>query len=205
MRGKILCVCTANSARSQMGEGLLRHLGGDRFEVYSAGVNPTQVNPLAVKVMSEIGIDISRQRSKSVKEFSGQQFDYVITVCDNAKQTCPLFPGKHEKIHWSLEDPSCAEGAEEDMLTIFRKTRNQIKENILKFLTLPKDNAKLKCPYCESIQEVIIPQNSCLHLYKCKSCHKIINPTPGSCCVICAYSNKTCPAFTSISGEPFYR
>ena len=117
-----------------MAEGLLRHLAGDKFEVFSAGVEPTQVNPLAIKVMDEIGIDISKQRSKSVREFLSQQFDYVVTVCDYARQTCPVFPGKYKKIHWNLEDPAKAQGTEEEMLLIFRKVRNQIKENILKFL-----------------------------------------------------------------------
>ncbi len=178
-----------------MAEELLRHLAGDKFEVFSAGINPTQINPLAIKVMDEIGVDISKQRSKSVKEFLGQQFDYVVTVCDNAKESCPIFPGRYEKIHWSLEDPALAQGAEEEKLLIFRKIRNQIKGNIITFLNLPKDKAILKCPQCGHIQEIAIPQNMCLLFYKCKSCKKDITPTQGSCCVICAYSDKTCPAF----------
>jgi arsenate reductase len=117
-----------------MAEGLLRHLGGRRFDVYSAGVNPTPINPLAIKVMSEIGIDISHHRSKSAMEFIGQQFDYVITVCDKAKQTCPAFTGKHEKIHWSLEDPAGAGSSEDEKVAVFRKTRDQIKDNIIQFL-----------------------------------------------------------------------
>jgi arsenate reductase len=121
-----------------MAEGLLRHLAGDKFEVFSAGINPTQVNPLAVKVMNEIGIDISKQRSKSVKEFLSQQFDYVVTVCDYARQTCPVFPGRYEKLHWNLEDPAEAQGKEEERLAVFRKVRNQIKENIIEFLNLSK-------------------------------------------------------------------
>lgn len=121
-----------------MAEGILRHLTPDRFEVFSAGVNPTEVNPLAIKVMYEIGIDISRQRSKSAKEFLGQQFDYVITVCDNAKQTCPIFPGKYEKIHWNLEDPAQTQGTEKERLKVFRKVRDKIKENIIEFLN-PED------------------------------------------------------------------
>lgn len=127
-------MCTSNSCRSQIAEGLLRHLAGDKFEVFSAGVEPTQVNPLAIKVMDEIGIDISKQRSKSVREFLNQQFDYVVTVCDYARQTCPVFPGKYEKIYWNLEDPAEVQGTEDEKLLIFRKVRNQIKENILKFL-----------------------------------------------------------------------
>jgi arsenate reductase len=117
-----------------MAEGFLRDMAGDRFEVFSAGIKPTQVNPLAIKVMAEAGIDISKHRSKSAIEFIGQKFDYVITVCDNAKQTCPVFPGKYEKIHWSLEDPAEATGIEEEKLVVFRKTRDKIKGNIIVFL-----------------------------------------------------------------------
>ncbi|MCM8765830.1 MAG: arsenate reductase ArsC [Candidatus Omnitrophica bacterium] len=134
MKTKVLFLCTGNSARSQMAEGFLRHMAGDRFEVFSAGVKPTQVNPLAIKVMAEVGIDISKHRSKSVSEFIGQNFDYVITVCDNAKQTCPVFPGKYEKIHWSLEDPAQAQGTEEEKLAVFMKVRDKILENIIAFL-----------------------------------------------------------------------
>lgn len=115
---RVLVLCTGNSCRSQMAEGFLRHMGGDKLEVFSAGVKPTQVNPLAIKVMAEVGVDISKHRSKSAMEFIGQQFDYVITVCDNAKQTCPAFPGHYEKLHWSLEDPAEAKGSEEERLPI---------------------------------------------------------------------------------------
>ncbi len=131
---KVLVLCTGNSCRSQMAEGFLRHLGGDRFEVFSAGVKPTQVNPLAIKVMAEAGVDISSHRSKSVAEFLGQKFDFVITVCDNANQTCPIFPGHYEKLHWSLEDPAEAKGSEEERLPIFREIRNRIKINVEEFL-----------------------------------------------------------------------
>ena len=131
---RVLFLCTGNSCRSQMAEGFLRDMAGDRFEVFSAGIKPTQVNPLAIKVMAEAGIDISKHRSKSAIEFIGQKFDYVITVCDNAKQTCPVFPGKYEKIHWSLEDPAEATGIEEEKLVVFRKTRDKIKGNIIVFL-----------------------------------------------------------------------
>ncbi len=131
---RVLVLCTGNSCRSQMAEGFLRHLGGDRFEVFSAGIKPTEVNPLAIKVMAEVSIDISSHRSKSAMEFIRQQFDYVITVCDNAKQTCPVFPGKYKKIHWDLEDPAEASGSEEDRLVVFRKIRDQIQKNISEFL-----------------------------------------------------------------------
>jgi len=130
MRKRVLFLCTGNSCRSQMAEGFLRHIAGDRFEVFSAGVKPTQVNPLAIKVMAEAGIDISKHRSKSAMEFLGQQFDYIITVCDNAKQTCPVSPGKHEKIHWDLEDPAEAQGSEEEWIVVFRKIRDEIRKKI---------------------------------------------------------------------------
>lgn len=131
---RVLVLCTGNSCRSQMAEGFLRHFGDDRFEVFSAGIKPTQVNPLAIKVMAEVKIDISSHRSKSATEFIGQQFDYVITVCDNAKQTCPFFPGKYKKIHWDLEDPAEASGSEEERLVVFRKIRDRIQKNISEFL-----------------------------------------------------------------------
>src|SRR5215216_1805004 len=111
-RRRVLILCTGNSARSQMAEGLLRQEAGEQFEVASAGVDPSEVRPLAIKAMSEVGIDISHQRSKSVDEFTGQKFDYVITVCDNANQQCPMFPGKTERIHWSIEDPAAVKGDE---------------------------------------------------------------------------------------------
>jgi len=133
---RILFLCTGNSVRSQMAEGFLRNMARDRFEVYSAGVKPTVVNPLAIKVMAEIGIDISKHRSKSVMEFIDQNFDYVITVCGNAQKTCPVFLGEHEKIHWDIEDPAAIEGPEEDRLSVFRKIRDRIKENIDEFLTI---------------------------------------------------------------------
>ena len=130
---RVLFLCTGNSARSQMAEGLLRHLAPDKFEVFSAGVNPTYLNPLSVKAMEEVGIDISNQRSKSIDEFLGQSFDYVITLCDSAKQSCPIFPGEYKKIHWDLEDPAQAKGTEEEKINMFRKIRDQIKEHILVF------------------------------------------------------------------------
>lgn len=190
---KVLFLCSGNSCRSQMAEGLLRHLAGDKFEVFSAGIYPSEVHPLAIKVMDEVGIDIAKQRSKSVNQFLNQQFDYLITVCDKARQTCPAFPGNYEKIDWDLEDPVQAEGREGERLILFRKVRDQIKENIIRFLDLPKDKANLKCPACGKIQEIAIPSNSCLHFYECIACHKVITPTSGSCCVICSYSDKNCP------------
>jgi arsenate reductase len=117
-----------------MAEGFLRHMGSNEFEVYSAGVDPTEINPLSVKVMEEVGIDISDQVSQSANEFLGEKFDYVVTVCDNAKQTCPVFPGDYKKVHWDLKDPAEAEGTEEEVLRVFRDIRDQIKANVLEFL-----------------------------------------------------------------------
>jgi arsenate reductase len=135
MKGRLLFLCTGNACRSQMAEGFLKHLAPDKFEVFSAGINPTQVNPLAIKVMNEVGIDISRQKSKSVKEFLGQQFNYVVTVCDNAKQICPVFPGTYSKMHWNLEDPAEVQGTEEEKLYVFRKVRDEIKGKIKTFIS----------------------------------------------------------------------
>jgi arsenate reductase (thioredoxin) len=129
MPKKVLILCTGNSARSQMAEGILRHDGGSAFEVESAGVKPSSVRPEAIRVMSEIGIDISGHRSKSADEFTGQVFDYIITVCDNAKETCPVFPGKATRIHQSFEDPPPpGVGSDEERLAIFRRVRDEIRE-----------------------------------------------------------------------------
>lgn len=130
----VLILCTGNSARSQMAEGLLRHEGGDRYEVFSAGTKPTQVRPEAIAVMNEIGIDISGHRSKSVDEFTGQHFDQIITVCDNAKQSCPFFPGKAQRLHWPYEDPTAVRGSEEERKAAFRQLRDQIHGRIMVFL-----------------------------------------------------------------------
>jgi arsenate reductase len=131
---RVLILCTGNSARSQMAEGLLRHMAGGGFEVWSAGVEPSRVRPEAVKAMREIGIDISGHRSKSVDEFAGEKFDYVITVCDNARERCPVFPGKFERIHWSFEDPAAAEGDEATRLAIFRRVRDEIESRLRAFV-----------------------------------------------------------------------
>ena len=127
---RVLFLCTGNSARSQMAEGLLRHLAGDRFEVASAGVSPTKVRPEAIGVMRELGIDISHQRSKAVDEFVGREFDYVITVCDNANEQCPVFPGKTNRIHWSFDDPAAVEGDELARLAVFRRVRDEILQRL---------------------------------------------------------------------------
>jgi len=131
-RQRVLFLCTGNSARSQMAEGLLRHIAGDRFEVFSAGTRPAGLNPNSVKVMSELGIDISRGRSKSVDEFQGQEFDYVFTVCDNARETCPIFPGGRRRIHRSFEDPAAV--SVEQQLDKFRTIRDEISDWLTGFV-----------------------------------------------------------------------
>jgi arsenate reductase len=126
-RKKVLFVCTNNSARSQMAEGFLNTLYPDRYEAYSAGTEPTEVNPYAIQVMKEVGIDISSHRSKGVKEFLSMDIDYVITVCDNARQVCPIFPGGKEMIHKGFEDPAAFNGGENDKLAVFRRLRDEIR------------------------------------------------------------------------------
>jgi arsenate reductase len=136
-RKRVLIICTGNSARSQMAEGLLRALAGDRFEVFSAGTFATFVRPQAITVMNELGIDISAHRSKSVNEFIDTDFDYVITVCDHANQRCPIFPGSVERIHWSIEDPVMG-GSEEAKLAAFREARDELQERIRGFIEQKK-------------------------------------------------------------------
>lgn len=132
---RVLFLCTANSARSQMAEGLLRAVGGERFDVVSAGVEPGSLHPLASRVMAEIGIDISHHEAKSVDRFAGQEFDYVITVCDAAAERCPLFPGAAKRLHWSIEDPAKARGSEKERLHAFRAARDALWKRIEEFLT----------------------------------------------------------------------
>ncbi len=134
---RVLILCTGNSARSQMAEGLLRHDGGEEFAVESAGVEPSHVRPQAIEALREIGIDISGQRSKSVDEFAGQDFDYVITVCDNANERCPIFSGNTKRIHWSFDDPAAAEGDEAARLAVFRRVRDEIREKLRLFISVP--------------------------------------------------------------------
>ncbi len=128
----ILFICTHNSARSQISEALLRTLHGERFDVYSAGTEPSSVNPYAVRVMAEFDIDISTQRSKSVEEFRGREFDYVVTVCDHARETCPFFPGAKQYLHRDFRDPSLIQGTEKEKLDVFRQTRDEIRDWIEK-------------------------------------------------------------------------
>ena len=127
---RVLILCTGNSARSQMAEGLFRHEAGDAYEVFSAGTKPSPVRPEAIAVMNEIGIDISGHRSKSVDAFAGQEFDYVITVCSNANESCPVFPGRVSRLHWSFDDPSAASGGDEQRLLVFRRVRDEIRARI---------------------------------------------------------------------------
>lgn len=126
MKKRVLILCTGNSCRSQMAEGALRHYRGQEFEVFSAGTKPSTVNPIAIKVMKEIGIDISGHRSKHVDEFKGQEMDYVITVCDDAKESCPIFPGAAKVMHWPFPDPPHGQVENEIVLGEFRKARDMI-------------------------------------------------------------------------------
>ena len=133
VKKRILILCTGNSARSQMAEGLLRHDAGDLFEVFSAGTKPGQVRSEAIAVMRELGIDLTGHRSKHVDEFAGQPFDYVLAVCDNAKESCPLFRGKTVTVHHSFEDPAALQGTEEERLALFRRVRDEIRAYLQTF------------------------------------------------------------------------
>ena len=130
MRERVLFLCTHNSARSQMAEGMLRAWGGDRFDAYSAGVQANVVAPLAIRAMDEIGIDISDQMSKRIETFDGQAFDRAVTVCADASESCPYFPRAGRQLHWSFEDPSAARGTAAQQLAVFRRVRDQIAERI---------------------------------------------------------------------------
>ena len=133
---KILFLCTGNSCRSQMAEGLLRHLGKGRFEAFSAGTAPKPVHPLAVRAMQEMDIDISGQVSKGLDLYLNDSFDFIITVCDRAEEHCPIFPGDAERIHWGFDDPAEATGTEEEQMRVFRRVRDEIKTRIRLFLSL---------------------------------------------------------------------
>ena len=135
-RVRVLFLCTHNSARSQMAEGILRELGGDRVEVASAGTEVTRVHPLAVREMAERGIDISGQHSKHMDEFLGERFDYVVTVCDNAGESCPIFPGDPERIHWSIPDPSAVEGEKKTRQAAFKRAADELTTRIRYLLAL---------------------------------------------------------------------
>lgn len=131
---KVLILCTANSARSQMGEGLLRHLAGGKVQVYSAGAKPSEVNPFAVRAMQERGIDISFQRSERLAQYLDTEFDYVITVCDQAADACPHFPGPAQRLHWSFPDPAAVDGDDSAILESFRKVRYGLEARLVDWL-----------------------------------------------------------------------
>jgi arsenate reductase len=137
---RVLFLCTGNSARSQMAEAFLRRLAGDRFEVYSAGLEPNQgINPYTIRVMEDIGYDMSGHRAKGLREFLGRvHFGYMVTVCDRAEQNCPIFPGMGKRLHWGLEDPAAFEGSDEAKMAKFREVRDQIQARIAEWVaTLP--------------------------------------------------------------------
>ena len=134
MKARVLFLCTGNSARSQMAEGWLRHLAGDRFEVFSAGTHPVGLNPGSVEAMAEVGIDIAGHRSKHVSEFLTQPFDHVITVCDRAKESCPRWPGTTHLLHWSFDDPAAATDSDATRRQLFRRVRDEILGQIKGFL-----------------------------------------------------------------------
>ena len=133
-RVRVLFLCTHNSARSQMAEGWLRYLAGDRFEVHSAGTEATRVRPLAVRAMAEVGVDISGHESKTLARYLDEPWDYVITVCDEANETCPFFPGGKHRLHWSFPDPSKATGTEDEQLAVYRQVRDSIRGRVDEFV-----------------------------------------------------------------------
>jgi len=139
---RVLFLCTGNSARSQMAEGLLRAFGSGDFEIYSAGTDPKGLNPLAIEAMQEIGIDISGHESKSLERFLGQHFDYIITVCDRARDSCPTFPGDNQRIHWGFEDPAAVIGTRAEQLAVFRRVRNEISERLRVWVTVQRKQLK---------------------------------------------------------------
>lgn len=138
MKKKVLFLCTGNSCRSQMAEGWLRHLAGDRYETASAGTQPAGLNPGAVEVMRELSIDIAAHQSKHLNQFLGVRFDHVITVCDRAREACPIFPGASSMLHWSFDDPAAARGSDEERRAVFKRVRDEIAERIRLFLSEPR-------------------------------------------------------------------
>ena len=134
-RKRLLFLCVHNSARSQMAEGLLRARAGDEFEAHSAGNVATEVRPLAIRAMAEIGIDISGQRSKSTAEYAGQRFDYAVTVCDDAKEACPYFANAARQVHWRFDDPSAATGSDDEKFAVYRRVRDEIRAQIDEFVS----------------------------------------------------------------------
>ena len=137
----VLFLCTGNSCRSQMAEGWLRHLAGDRFHAFSAGLKPSALHPLAIEAMREVGVDISGQRSKDVASLLGRHFSYVITVCDRARDTCPIFPGPSLREHWPIEDPATAKGSLDERMRVFRAVRDDIGERVRRFMAAQSSTA----------------------------------------------------------------
>ena len=159
---RVLILCTGNSARSQMAEGLLRKDAGDRFEAFSAGIEPSHVRPLAIQAMREVGIDISAQRSKSVDEFSGEEFDYVITVCDNARETCPIWPGQPIVAHWGVDDPAAFVGSAQARERLFHSIALTLYRRLQLFTALPLrqlDRLRLE-QVTRDIGRDLVPQES---------------------------------------------
>ena len=138
---RVLFLCTGNSARSIIGAALLKQIGGEAFDVYSAGTHPKGINPYTIRVLESLHIDLSGERSKDVAEFTGQSFDYVITVCDAAAEECPVFPGAPERIHWSFVDPAAVEGTDEDKLRAFQRTLREMQMRLATFVVVAKRNA----------------------------------------------------------------
>lgn len=192
---KVLVLCTHNSVRSQLTEAIFRHLGSGKIEVKSAGSEPKTVHRFVYSVLEEAGINHKGLDSKDVRKFLNEEFDYIITVCDNMNQVCPVFPGKGKRIHWSLDDPSALKLSEEEIVMSFRKTRDIIKAIAVKFLNVDMLKANFKCPICGQIETIKIPKDKCLVFYKCNKCNNIVSPTRGSCCVICSYTDKVCGEF----------
>jgi len=151
---RVLFLCTHNSARSQMAEGLLRHLDGDAFAAFSAGTEATRVHPLAIAAMNEIGVDITGQRSKVLTEYLAQRFDAVITVCDNANDACPTFPGKTERLHWSLPDPAAVMGTEAEQLAAFRAVREALSRLLPPFIATARQRHAPHAPEANRANEV---------------------------------------------------
>lgn len=139
---RVLFVCTHNSARSQIAEALLQQMGGADFEVHSAGTEETRVHPLAIRVLAEHGIDWSDARSKTITKYLGQQFDYVITVCDRARETCPVFPGSTNTLHWGLDDPSEVAGTDSEKVTAFRRTKMELAGRLRSFIEIARREAR---------------------------------------------------------------
>lgn len=133
---RVLFLCTGNSARSQMAEAFLRRLGGDRFEVFSAGLEPEEINPFTREVMAEIGYDLAGQRAKALTEFMGKiHFGYLITVCSKAEDACPIFPGMGQRLHWPLDDPAAAEGTDDEKRAVFRRVRDEVEARVREWLS----------------------------------------------------------------------